>query len=326
VTTGTDATEAAMRMARRASDGFEILAFHNAFHGRTYGAASAGGSMGVKKGFGPMVPGFLHAPFPYCYRCPFGRCQSECGMFCMEYLDYVISKESCGELCAVITEPYQGGGGSITPPPGYFEALDKWCKDKGLIFIFDEVQSSFGRTGKMFAFEHFDIKPDLVTLGKGLGSGVPCSGVMGTSAIMDILPPGSMGSTNGGNPLSSRAALTAISIMEEENLVANSANMGELFKARFEKIQAKHEQLGDIRGMGLVWGLELVKDAESKTPDPELTRRTINNAFQMGLCVIAPIGVHKNVVRVAPPLVISEAEANESLDIFEAAFEQALKG
>ncbi|MEN6404145.1 MAG: aspartate aminotransferase family protein, partial [Armatimonadia bacterium] len=221
VTTGTDATEAAMRMARRASDGFEILAFHNAFHGRTYGAASAGGSMGVKKGFGPMVPGFLHAPFPYCYRCPFGRCQSECGMFCLEYLDYLISKESCGELCAVITEPYQGGGGSITPPPGYFEGLDKWCKDKGLIFIFDEVQSSFGRTGKMFAFEHFDIKPDLVTMGKGLGSGVPCSAVMGTSAIMDILPPGSMGSTNGGNPLSSRAALTAINIMEEEQLVAN---------------------------------------------------------------------------------------------------------
>lgn len=326
VTTGTDATEAAMRMARRASAGFEILAFHNAFHGRTYGAASAGGSMGVKKGFGPMVPGFLHAPFPYCYRCPFGRCQSECGMFCLEYLDYLISKESCGELCAVITEPYQGGGGSITPPPGYFEGLDKWCKDKGLIFIFDEVQSSFGRTGKMFAFEHFDIKPDLVTMGKGLGSGVPCSGVMGTSAIMDILPPGSMGSTNGGNPLSSRAALTAINIMEEEQLVANSARMGELFKARFEKIKAKHEQLGDIRGMGLVWGLELVKDPESKTPDPELTRRTINNAFHSGLCVIAPIGVHKNVVRVAPPLVISEAEANESLDIFEAAFEQALKG
>lgn len=324
VTTGTDATEAALRMARRASKGFEILAFHGAFHGRTYGAASAGGSMGVKKGFGPMVPGFLHAPFPYCYRCPFGKCQSECGMFCLEYLDYLISKESCDELCAVITEPYQGGAGSITPPPGYFEGLDKWCKSKGLYFIFDEVQASFGRTGKMFAFEHFDIKPDLVTLGKGLGSGVPCSAVMGTSEIMDVLPPGSMGSTNGGNPLSSRAALTAIRIIEDEQLVANSAKMGELLKARFEKIKAKHEQLGDIRGMGLVWGLELVTDAESKTPGVELTRKTINNCYQRGLCVIAPIGTHKNVVRVAPPLVITEAEANESLDIFENAFEAAL--
>lgn len=326
VTTGTDATEAALRMARRASKGWEVMAFHGAFHGRTYGAASAGGSMGVKKGFGPMVPGFLHAPFPYCYRCPFGKCQSECNQFCLEYLDYLVSKESCDELCAVITEPYQGGAGSITPPAGYFEGLDKWAKSRGLVFIFDEVQSSFGRTGKMFAFEHFDIKPDLVTLGKGLGSGVPCSAVMGTSAIMDVLPPGSMGSTNGGNPLSSRAALTAINIMEDEKLVANSAKMGELFKARFDKLKAKHEQLGDIRGMGLVWGLELVTDAESKTPNPELTRRTINNCFHSGLCVIAPIGVHKNVVRVAPPLVITEAEVNESMDIFEAAFEAALKG
>lgn len=325
VTTGTDATEAAMRMARRASDGFEILAFHNAFHGRTYGAASAGGSMGVKKGFGPMMPGFIHTPFPYCYRCPFGRCHEDCGNFCLEYIDYTISKESCGELCAVITESYQGGAGSITAPPGFFEGLDKWAKDRGLVLIFDEVQSSFGRTGKMFCFEHYDIKPDLVTLGKGLGSGVPCSAVLGTGKIMDILPPGSMGSTNGGNPLSSRAALTAINIIEDEKLVENAAKMGELFRARFEAIQKKHEQLGDIRGMGLVWGIELVTDAKSKTPAVELTRRTIDNAYQRGLCVIAPIGVYKNVIRVAPPLVISEAEANESLDIFEAAFEAALK-
>jgi 4-aminobutyrate aminotransferase len=325
VTTGTDATEAALRMARRASKGWEVLAFHGAFHGRTYGAASAGGSMGVKQGFGPMVPGFLHAPFPYCYRCQFGRSLDECGMFCLKYLDYLISKESCDELCAVITEPYQGGAGSITPPPGYFEGLDKWCKDKGLYFIFDEVQSSFGRTGKMFAFEHFDIKPDLVTLGKGLGSGVPCSAVMGTSQIMDVLPPGSMGSTNGGNPLSSRAALTAINIIEDEKLVDNAAQMGELFKARFEAMQKKHEQLGDIRGMGLVWGLELITDVASKNPDADLTRRVIHNAYQRGLCVIAPIGTHKNVVRVAPPLVINEAEANESVDIFEAAFEAAVK-
>lgn len=325
VTTGTDATEAAMRMARRASNGFEILAFHNAFHGRTYGAASAGGSMGVKKGFGPMMPGFIHTPFPYCYRCPFGRCHEDCGNFCLEYIDYTISKESCDELCAVITESYQGGAGSITAPPGFFEGLDKWAKDRGLALIFDEVQSSFGRTGKMFCFEHYDIKPDLVTLGKGLGSGVPCSAVLGTGKIMDILPPGSMGSTNGGNPLSSRAALTAINIIEDEKLVENAAKMGELFRARFEAIQKKHEQLGDIRGMGLVWGIELVTDAKSKTPAVELTRRTIDNAYQRGLCVIAPIGVYKNVIRVAPPLVISEAEANESLDIFEAAFEAALK-
>ncbi len=326
VTTGSDATEAALRMARRASAGWEIIAFHGAFHGRTYGAASAGGTMGVKKGFGPLVPGFIHAPFPYCYRCPFGRSQEDCHLFCLEYLDYVVSRESCDALCAVITEPYQGGAGSLIPPPGYFEGLDRWAKSRGLYFILDEVQSSFGRTGKMFAFEHYDIKPDLVTLGKGLGSGVPCSAVLGTSQIMDILPPGSMGSTNGGNPLSSRAALTAIQIIEEENLVENAARMGELFKERFAAIQQKHEQLGDVRGMGLVWGLEIVTDAKSKTPDPDLTRRIIYNAFLRGLCMIAPIGLYKNVIRVAPPLVITKEEAYESLDIFESAFEAALQG
>ncbi len=324
VTTGTDATEAAMRMARRAHKGWEILAFHGAFHGRTYGAASAGGSMGVKKGFGPMVPGFLHAPFPYCYRCPFDKTCEDCGMFCLKHLDWVISKESCGELCAVITEPYQGGAGSITPPPGYMEGLDAWCKKNGVYFIFDEVQSSFGRTGKMFAFEHYDIKPDLVTLGKGLGSGVPCSAVMGTSQIMDVLPPGSMGSTNGGNPLSSRAALAAIGIMEKEDLVANSARMGAIMGDRFRSMMARYEQMGDVRGSGLVWGLELVTDKASKTPDKDLTRRLVNEAYQRGLCMIAPIGMYGNVVRVAPPLVITEAETEESLGIFEEAFKAAI--
>ncbi len=325
VTTGSDATEAAIRMARRAHDGFEIIAFHGAFHGRTYGAASAGGSRGVKMGFGPMMTGFLHSPFPYCYRCPFGRNVEDCGYQCLEYLDWTVERTSCGELCAVITEPYQGGAGSIIPPPGWFEGLDKWCKEKGIYFIFDEVQSSFGRTGKMFSMEHWDIKPDLVTLGKGLGSGVPCSAVLGTSEIMDILPPGSMGSTNGGNPLSSRAALAAIHIIEAEGLVQNSAAMGAIMEQRFAAIAAKHEQLGDVRGMGLVFGLEMVTDAKSKTPDPGLCRRVVEAAYQHGLCMIAPIGMFGNVIRIAPPLVITEQQVHESLDIFEAALEAALK-
>ncbi|MFP3902914.1 MAG: aspartate aminotransferase family protein [Armatimonadota bacterium] len=326
VTTGSDATEAAMRMARRAHDGFEIISFHGAFHGRTYGAASAAGSMGTKKGYGPMMTGFLHSPFPYCYRCPFGLNAEDCGYKCLEYLDWKVARESCDELCAVITEPYQGGAGSIIPPPGWFEGLDKWIKSRGLYLIFDEVQSSFGRTGTMFAMEHWDIKPDLVTLGKGLGSGIPCSAVLGTSEIMDVLPPGSMGSTNGGNPMSSRAALAAINIIEDENLVQNSANMGEKFEERFEAIAQKHEELGDIRGMGLVWGLEFVKDAKSREPDPELTRRVVEEAYQRGLCMIAPIGLYGNVARVAPPLVITDEEADESLDLFEAALEAALEG
>ncbi len=327
VTTGSDATEAAIRMVRRAHDGWEIIGFHGAFHGRTLGAASVGASLGVHAGYGPLVPGCIHSPFPYCYRCPLGCAGPDvCGFQCLEYLDWVVSQESCGELCAVMTESYQGGAGSIIPPPGWFEQLDQWCKDKGIFFILDEVQSSFGRTGKMFAMEHWDIKPDLVTLGKGLGSGVPCAAVLGTSEIMDALPPGSMGSTFGGNPLSCAAALASIEIIERENLVENSARLGQVMMDAFNQMKDNCEQLGDVRGMGLVLGLEMVEDAQSKAPAKELAHEVIHQAYLRGLACIAPIGMFGNVIRVAPPLVITEEQVNETLDIFEASLKAALAG
>ncbi|MGD9519597.1 MAG: aspartate aminotransferase family protein [Armatimonadota bacterium] len=319
LTTGSDATEAAIRMARCTHEGWEILAFHGAFHGRTLGAASAGGSLGVKKGYGPLVPGFIHAPYPYCYRCPFGLEHPDCSLQCLEYIDWVVSRESCGELCAVMTESYQGSAGSIIPPPGWYEGLEKWRKERGLYLIFDEVQSSFGRTGKMFCMEYWDIEPDLVCLGKGLGSGVPCSAVMGRHEIMDQLPPGSMSSTNGGIPISSAAALAAVHIIEREGLVENSARMGRLFGERFEQMKQDFEQLGDVRGLGLVWGLEIVEDKKSKSPAVEIAKAIVREAAKLGLMMIAPIGVFGNVIRVAPPLIITEQQANESLDLFEAA-------
>ena len=325
VTTGSDAVEAALRMARRYTGKWEILAFHGAFHGRTLGAASAGGSAGVKVGYGPLVPGFIHAPFPYCYRCPLGQESCEtCGLRCLEFMDWVVSKESCGQLGTVITEPYQGGAGSIIPPPGWFEGLEQWRRDKGLLLILDEVQSSFGRTGTMFAVEHYEIRPELMTLGKGLGSGVPCSAVLGRGEIMDSFPPGSMGSTNGGNPLSSRAALAAIDILLRENLVENSARLGELMAAAFREMQRRFPELGDVRGQGLVLGLELVSDPAAKTPDAALAQRVVWECARRGLVLIAPIGMYGNVLRVAPPLVITEAEVRESLDLFEAALGASL--
>lgn len=326
VTTGSDATEAAMRMARRVSDGFEIIGFDGAFHGRTWGAASAGGMMGTRNGYGPMTPGFLHAPFPYLYRAPIcqGKSEEEAAQACLEYLDWMVSRVSSNALCAVITEPYQGGAGGIIPPKSWMEGLFKWAKERDLIFILDEVQSSFGRTGTMFCLEHFDIQPDLICLGKGLGSGIPCSAVVGRSEIMDALPEGSMGSTNGGNPISSIAALTAIEIVEEEGLVENSRRMGEVFEARFLQMQERFPQLGDVRALGLMGGLEFVKDPETREPAPELTRQIVWESFQRGLIMIAPIGLYDNVIRTAPPLVITEEQAEESLDIFEQAIEAAV--
>ena len=326
LTTGAEATEAAMKMARRAHEGWEILAFHGAFHGRTYGAMSAGGSGGVKKGFGPMLPGILHAPFPYCYRCPFGKTFPECNHFCFDHLDWVLARESTGALCAVITEPYQGGAGSIIPPPGYFEKLQAWCKAKGIYFILDEVQSSFGRTGKMFAMEHYDIQPDLVCLAKGLGSGIPCAAVVGRGEIMDVLEPGELGSTNGGNPMSSRAARAAIEIIERERLHERAAALGKQMGDRFAQMMKRIKAIGDVRGQGLVYGIELVVDRKKKTPAKALTKRVILEAYQRGLCLIAPIGMFGNVIRIAPPLVITEAQMHEGLDILEAAMKAAVAG
>jgi 4-aminobutyrate aminotransferase-like enzyme len=266
----------------------------------------------------------IHAPFCYCYRCPFDKHHPDCQLHCLDYLDYAVVRESTGALCVLITEPYQGGAGSIVPPPGYMERLFEWVRSKGMYFILDEVQSSFGRTGTMFAFEQWDIEPDLVCLGKGLGSGIPCSAVLGRSEIMNVLQPGELGSTNGGNPVSSRAALAAIDIIEREGLVQNAAGLGRLMMDELEGMKREFEPIGDIRGMGLAIGVEVVTDRASKTPAPDLTRRIVQEAFQRGLCMIAPIGMHGNVIRIAPPLVITEDQVRMGLGILNAALRAAV--
>ncbi|MFQ6130898.1 MAG: aspartate aminotransferase family protein [Armatimonadota bacterium] len=323
LTTGAETIESALKLARRVSEGHEIVSFEGAFHGRTFGAMSVGGIGGVKQGFGPLLTGCIQAPFCYCYRCPFDRSFPDCEHHCLDQLDEVVDRQSTGGICALITEPYQGAAGSIIPPEGYMEKLQAWCREREVLFILDEVQSSFGRTGTMFAYEHYGVEPDLLCLGKGLGSGVPCSAVVGRSEIMDVLSPGEMSSTNGGNPLSCRAALAAIKIVEDEDLPANSARVGGQMMERLIQMQADHECLGDVRGQGLVIGLEIVEDKESKTPAPELTKRIIHEAYLRGLAMIAPIGLHGNVIRIAPPLVITAEQAQAGLDILDQAFAAA---
>jgi 4-aminobutyrate aminotransferase len=317
LSTGAEATESAIKVARRYTGKYEIIAFHGAFHGRTYMAMSVGGKQGVKKHFGPMVPGVLHAPFCYCYRCAFEQKYPECDYTCLRYLDRLLETESTGSVAALITESYQGGAGSIIPPGDYMQRLKKWCEEKDILFILDEVQSSFGRTGKMFAYEHWGIQPNLLCLGKGIGSGVPISALLGESKILNSLEPGSMSSTNGGNPLCSRAALTAIEIIEEERLGDKADKLGRLMLDRLNEMKAKYEVVGDVRGMGLAVGIELVKDKKSKAPDAELTRRITQEAFKKGLILIAPIGFYGNVIRIAPPLVIPEELMIKGLDIVE---------
>jgi 4-aminobutyrate aminotransferase len=344
LTTGSEATESAMKLARLYTGRKEIISFQGGFHGRTFGAMSAGGkrSGAATKGFGPFVPGFYQAPFPNAYRPIFGEMTLSCDLekyprpwarksqslqtgntpYCLDYLDWLVETETEGDIAAVIVESYQGGAGSIIPPKNWMQGLAAWCKEHGIVFIADEVQASFGRTGKMFCFEHYDIEPNLVCLGKGISSSVPVSAVVGESAIMDTLGPGTMSSTHGGNALSSRIALENIRIIEDEKLSENAAAMGEICKARFEKMSREYSCLGDARGLGLVWGLEIVNGdkPEAKLPDAITAKKIIRTAWENGLLMIAPVGHYGNVLRLAPPLVINEEQLNTALDILDNAF------
>lgn len=317
VSSGSEAIEGSIKMARRYTEKFEIISFHGGFHGRTYMCMSVGGKKSVKKGFGPLVPGVLFAPFAYCYRCSFGLTFPECNYQCINYLDRVLESESTGSVAALLVETYQGAAGSIIPPEGYFPRLEKWCQDNDILLILDEVQASFCRTGKMFAFEHYNLKPNLLCLGKGIACGVPTAAIVGESRIMDVLEAGSMSSTYGGNPLSCRSALAVIEIYEEEKLAERSARIGAYLMERFKKMQKNSKYLGDVRGLGLAIGLEIVEDKKTKKPAPELTKKIVFDCYQRGLILIAPIGFYGNVIRISPPLVISEDLAVKAADIIE---------
>jgi 4-aminobutyrate aminotransferase/(S)-3-amino-2-methylpropionate transaminase len=316
LSTGSEATEGAIRIMKRASGKFEIVSFYGGFHGRTSSAASAGGLAGPKKGYGPSLPGAIRVPFPYCYRCPFQARRETCGMLCLDYLDDAVRANSTGSLAGVMVEAYLGAAGFIFAPEGWFPRLERWLRDRGLLFALDEVQSSFGRTGKFFAMEWEGLQPDLVCIGKGIGSGYPVSAIGARGEVIGALGRGEMSSTHGGNPGAGAAVCAIIDIMQREKLADNALRMGAIMKARLVEIGESCPYVGDVRGQGLVMGVELVKDKATKDPAPDLTLKLIDRAARNGL-LIGSVGVFGNVIRVAPPLVIGEAEAHESLDIFE---------
>lgn len=309
LTTGAEATEAAIRIAKRYSGKHEILGFSGAFHGRTYGAMSVAGNVGTRRKFGPPVPGGIIAPYAYCYRCVYDKKYPDCNFYCVKALDRVVESSSSGDLGTVITEPYQGGAGFINPPSGWLKELEKWAKERGLLLIIDEVQSSFGRTGKMFAVEWEGVAPQMICIGKGIGSGMPISALVGEHKIFETMKPGEMSSTTGGNPLASAAAIAVIDIMKEEDLPAKARTIGEYLHTRLQELKQKYEFIGDARGIGLAQGLEIVKSKESKTPAPEITLRIIRIAASYGL-MMGRVGFYGNVIRIAPPLVITEQECD----------------
>lgn len=318
--TGAETTETAIRMMKRRTGKFEVLSFECAFHGRTAASASSGGLASNKKGYGPTLPGVIRAIFPNPYRDEFGFCDDgpEFKKY-FNYLESVIAANSCGSLAGVIVEPYQGAGGFIFPPKGWLAALEKWARSKGMLFTLDEVQAGYGRTGKMFAMEHENLTPDILTLGKAIGCGVPVSAILATDDVFSAFTKGEMSSTLGGNPVSSAAVPAIIEIFQEEKLVDNSAKLGEYLKTKLEAIAAKCPVIGDVRGQGLVIGIELVKDKASKTPvTSDTVRKLIDTCAANGL-LIGSVGRFGNVMRVAPPLVVTKEIIDESCAIFEKA-------
>ncbi|MCL2648758.1 MAG: aspartate aminotransferase family protein [Phycisphaerales bacterium] len=317
LSTGSEATEAAARLMKRKSGKYEILSFESGFHGRTTSAATMGGLPGPKKGYGPSLPGAIRVAFPNPYRDTLGFCDGDPEFKkYFAYLEYTIAANTTGSLGGVMVEPYQGTSGFIFPPKGWLKKLEEWTRRKGLLLAVDEVQASYGRTGKMWAIEHEDIKPDIITIGKAIGCGVPVSAVGATSEVFSCLSKGEMSSTLGGNPVASAAVCAVLDIYEKEKLVENSAKMGAYMLSKLKGMAEKCRYLGDVRGMGLVMGMEFVKDKGTKEPAPELIKPLIVDAANHGL-LIGSVGFYGNVIRVGPPLVITQAEADESLAIME---------
>lgn len=314
LTTGSESTEAAMRLAKRYTGRNEIVSFWGGFHGRTLAAMSVGGKAAGKHGFGTMMPGVCFSPYAYCYRCPFKMTYPKCDLFCAGWLDHIKATESTHDIAALIVEPYQGAAGFIIPPKGWLTRVQQWCRDNDVLMILDEVQSSFGRTGRMFALEHESLEPNMVCIGKGIGSGVTTAALMSEERLFASLAPGEMSSTHGGNPLCTAGSLAVLDIFAEEKLEQNAERIGRHMLKRFARMQKECRYLGDARGLGLVMGLEFVKDKRTREPAPEMTVEVINRCVAAGL-LVGRVGIHGNVIRVAPPLVITRDEADRSCDI-----------
>ncbi len=276
VTTGAEAVEAAVKIARAFTGKTEIISFLGAFHGRTYLTMAIGGISGIKRGFGPLPAGHLHAPYAYCYRCPFGLEPGTCAMRCLYYLEELLLTASRGDPAAVVVEPYLGSAGSVVPPPEFLEGLRGFCDRHGILLILDEVQSGFGRTGKTFAFEHTNFIPDIMCLGKGMASGVPTSAVVIRNDIAEALKHLSWTSTFAANPLSGAAVAASVEVLVKERLAEKAQRTGEFMMRRLRAMQAMYPIIGDVRGIGLAIGVEFVRNHDTKEPAKAETARALS--------------------------------------------------
>jgi len=318
---GAEAIEGALKLARLYTGKPELLALQMSFHGRSWGALSVTGNWGRKKRGGPYAPGVAFAPPPYTFRSPWRDNPDECVRQCVRALEDVIRFDTAGDIAAFIAEPVMGEGGIIVPPPTYFREIKKVLDQHGILFIADEVQSGFARTGKMFAIEHYGVVPDILVTAKGIADGFPLSAFTTRPEIADAFKPGDHLSTFGGNPVSCAAALANIAVIEEENLCERSRELGAHALARLQAMANNAPLVGEVRGLGLMIGIELVKDAEL-TPAAAEAEAIKEFCLRNGL-LVGVGGVYGNVVRVQPPLVISREQLDHALDVMEQALGEA---
>ena len=305
---GAEGIEGAVRLAKRYSNKNEAIALTQSFHGRSYATLSLTGNAGRKRGGGPYMPGVAFTPAPYCYRCPFKIGDPErCDMACAEHLADVIRCHTSENVAYFVAEPVMGEGGIIPPPADYFKRVKEILDHYEILFIADEVQSGFCRTGKMFAIEDYGIEPEIMVMAKGIANGFPISCFIAREEIADAFQPGDHLTTFGWNPVSCAAALANIEFMIEMNLAEETARKGEMLKRSLKSLEPKNVTIGDIRGKGLMVGVEIVKDAKSKEPAPEEAGR-IRSALREKGVLIGVGGAFANVIRIQPPLIISEDE------------------
>jgi len=314
---GTEANDTAVLAAKIFTKRQEIVVLRHGYSGRSATALSAVGHAPWKP-IASQVAGFTHAHAPYCYRCPFHLKFPECGLKCAEDIEELIRTTTTGEIAALMAEPILGVGGFITPPPGYFEKAVEITRNHGGIFICDEVQTGWGRTGeKWFGIEHWDVEPDIITSAKGLGNGAPIGVTIANPEIADAFP-GMTISTFGGNPVSTAAGLAVIKEIEDKNLRDNAKVVGDHLKSKLEELKEKHPALGDVRGLGLMVGVEVVRDPVTKEPAPDIVGRIFEETKRQRV-LIGRGGLYGNVLRLGPPLIATKAD----IDILVAALDQA---
>ncbi len=312
---GAESIECALKLVRYHTNRHYCIAFYGSFHGRTMGALSLTASKQIqRKGFYSLVPGVYHVYYPYCYRCPFNLSYPECNFYCVSIIEETLFRKVLPpeEVSAIFFEPIQGEGGYIVPPDGYFEKLKELSDKYNILLVDDEIQTGMGRTGKFFAIEHWGIIPDIVTVAKGIASGFPLGACIAKSGIMNWKP-GSHASTFGGNPVACSAALKTIELLEI-GLIENAKNVGKHFLRLLKELEKKYDIIGDVRGKGLMIGVEIVKDKSSKIKDKKKRDEIIHRCFEKGLLIL---GAGENVIRFCPPLIISKEEIETGTYIFE---------